>query len=493
MSAQEPRSKSVGDRLAWLGGGDQDLLVDVPTARDRFVQMGLVLLTTASLAVVSMTFALTNALDVPLVPAAAAGLLWGFVILNLDRFLVVTMGSTRSLRRLALLAAPRLAMAVVLALVISTPLVLQVFRSDIRVQMNEAQLERSQQDREREKASKEQGRLDEVVAEIGRLEAILGGRLPTAVTSPPLETAETEYTEARGALAARRKARDAAYEAWQCELYGAGAKCRKASRRSGSGPLAAAKRRQYLAAQGRFETAETRLEEARRAREAEESKVREAQGASLEKAQDDARAKLPDLEAERDDLEAFIDARATGDSEDNAADDGLLAQLSALLRAGEKDGTLHLAHLLVAALFFLIEILPVTGKILLNAGPPSAYDMAAQLRDEEVRDRVRIHRTEARHIEEGKSRTRVGLEAHMRVKEKEIGEQANDHVAGEMTKIVELALQEWSERVARQLGTHPAPTASSNGNGGRRRTVPRFRKLSSASADGYRMPDGDEI
>jgi hypothetical protein len=55
----------VSDFLARLGGVDLDVLRRAPSARSRFVQMALVLLTTAGVAVVSMSFALHDGVRAP--------------------------------------------------------------------------------------------------------------------------------------------------------------------------------------------------------------------------------------------------------------------------------------------------------------------------------------------------------------------------------------------------------------------------------------------
>src|SRR5579875_1697241 len=101
--------------MAWLGGGDREILRRVPQERVRFVQMAGVLLTTAGIAVISMTFALHDGVKAPLAWSVILGAAWGIVILNLDRFLVLSMGSTRDRKRLVLITLPRLALAVVLA------------------------------------------------------------------------------------------------------------------------------------------------------------------------------------------------------------------------------------------------------------------------------------------------------------------------------------------------------------------------------------------
>src|SRR5262249_54814598 len=136
---------NIGDFLAWLGGADRDILAAVPQERSRFVQMALVLLTTSSIAMVSMIFAMNDGVKVPLPAAVIAGICWGFVILNLDRYLVLSMGHVRTWRRMLLMAVPRLLLAAVISLVIATPLTLRVFQHDIAVQVTKTQAAESKQ------------------------------------------------------------------------------------------------------------------------------------------------------------------------------------------------------------------------------------------------------------------------------------------------------------------------------------------------------------
>src|SRR4051812_20428902 len=106
-------SSRTSDRLAWLGGADLDILHQVPSARPRFVQMAGVLITTAGLAVLSMCFALHDGLKASLPMALLVGLAWGIIILNLDRFMVISMGSIRDRRQLFVMVLPRLFIAAV--------------------------------------------------------------------------------------------------------------------------------------------------------------------------------------------------------------------------------------------------------------------------------------------------------------------------------------------------------------------------------------------
>ena len=64
----------------------------------------------------------------------------------------------------------------------------------------------------------------------------------------------------------------------------------------------------------------------------------------------------------------------------NEDSDGILMRLEALDRLGDRNATLAAAQLMLTLLFMSIEILPVLMKLLLNFGPPSAYDRLAARR-----------------------------------------------------------------------------------------------------------------
>src|SRR4051795_2869189 len=137
------RRRRFGDGLASLGGARSDVLALAPGARPRFVAMGGGLPSTGGLAVLSAAFAVHMALGVWWPFALLAGLGWGFVIVNLDRMLVVGMAHDASLKRNLLLAVPRLGLALVLGVVIATPLTLQVFHQEIDSQVVALQAEGS--------------------------------------------------------------------------------------------------------------------------------------------------------------------------------------------------------------------------------------------------------------------------------------------------------------------------------------------------------------
>ncbi len=371
----------------------------------RFAQMAGVLLTTAGLAVVSMTFALHDAVRAPLLTSVALGLLWGLVILNLDRFLVLSMGRVHSRGRQVLMALPRLALVLVLALVISTPLVLRVFASDINAQLYVMQLEESRAQQTLIAHSYVQQEANTLQGEINQDEAVLAGHLPVSVTSPQLQTAQATVSRLQPQVQAAYQTVNTARETWQCQLYGD--TCAGASGAAGNGPVAEADQEIFQNASASYNTIAAQLKSAQDSEDSAAASVRASQASVLAADQTHARAALPELRSRYQQLSSVIQQNIARGSAVAAANTGLLAQLQALSEVTAHNSSLGAARSAVLLVFLLIEILPVTVKFLLNLGPPSAYEAVAQLRDDELVDSVRARQAEIRRIESAKSQTRI--------------------------------------------------------------------------------------
>jgi hypothetical protein len=453
--------RRAGDFMAWLGGGDQGILEQVPQERSRFVQMAGVLLTTAALAVVSMTFALHDGVKAPLAPSVILGAAWGVVILNLDRFLVLSMGSTRDRKRLVFITLPRVALAVVLALVVSTPLVLRIFASDINQQLFVMQQQESRSEAALEARSGEQQQASQVETKINTDQGILNGHLPQSITSPQLQSAQAQVSKLQKQASSDYQAEVTAHEAWQCELTGQN--CEGSSGKVGDGPRAQAKYLEYEQDVKNYNSVESQLTAAQAADKSAQSSFNGDLSSRVQQVEAAARQALPGLQSEYQKLEAGLQATAANGRKVNEDNTGILAQLQALSDASAASPSLEAARLAVLLLFFLIEILPVTVKFLLNIGPPSAYEVVAKLREDELIDAASTRRVENRRIGESRSQTRVSVAADLQQKEADLGRHANTRIAGEMTKVLDATVQEWSRQATDRLpgGVWPA----TNGTG----------------------------
>src|SRR5690606_25633709 len=85
---------------------------------------------------------------------------------------------------------------------------------------------------------------------------------------------------------------------------------------------------------------------------------------------------------------AAYEARSASVAGTNADAIGLLSQIGALNRLAEREPTILWAHLLIAALFFMIELLPVIVKVLTSWGDPSLYEKAEQIAKQTDLDRI---------------------------------------------------------------------------------------------------------
>src|SRR3712207_2430788 len=172
------RRGRIGNWLAVLAGARPDVLEAAPGARAKFVALGGVLLSTGGLALVSMAFAVQMALGVWWPFAVLIGLGWGFVVVNLDRMLLVGMAHDSSVKRNVVLAVPRLGLALILGVVIATPLTMQVFAKEIDTEIVTMQAEAGDAYRASLADDARFAHLPELSARISAAEAVVasGGR-----------------------------------------------------------------------------------------------------------------------------------------------------------------------------------------------------------------------------------------------------------------------------------------------------------------------------
>ncbi|WP_324273611.1 DUF4407 domain-containing protein [Blastococcus brunescens] len=172
------RRGRIGNGLAVLAGARPDVLAAAPGARAKFVALGGVLLSTGGLALVSMAFAVQMALGVWWPFALLIGLGWGLVVVNLDRMLLVGMAHDASLKRNLVLAVPRVGLALILGVVIATPLTMQVFAKEIDTEIVTMQAEQGDAYRASLADDARFAHLPELEARIATAEAVVasGGR-----------------------------------------------------------------------------------------------------------------------------------------------------------------------------------------------------------------------------------------------------------------------------------------------------------------------------
>ena len=142
--------KSLQQFFLFCSGVDHSILEQCPTDRNKYAGIGATVFFTGVLAFFSSGYALFTVFD-SWWASVAFGFVWGLMIFNLDRYIVMSMKSYGKWWRDWLVALPRLALAILLALVISKPLEMKIFEKEIKAELvtMEQEVFKTQEDRVR--------------------------------------------------------------------------------------------------------------------------------------------------------------------------------------------------------------------------------------------------------------------------------------------------------------------------------------------------------
>ncbi len=224
MSNSTPQVSGLTRFLWFCAGMNKQVLLSCPESEHiKAVGIGATVLFTGMLAALSGGYALYTAFG----SAAAAipfGLFWGLVIFNLDRFMVSTIKKDQSFGKQLVQAVPRLALAVLLALVISKPLEIRIFESEIAAVLQ-----------------------DQKVAKLAAVEQQYETRL---------QDQEAAISRLEAATEAKLQLRESNYQDYKCECDGT---CGTGKR--GRGSECERKEAKYLQAQREYEAAKASNDE----------------------------------------------------------------------------------------------------------------------------------------------------------------------------------------------------------------------------------------
>ena len=98
--------------------------------QNKYAGIGATVFFTAIMAFIASSYALYTVFDNPYI-AIAFGIVWGFLIFNLDRFIVSTIKKRDSFMDELIQALPRIVLAIIIAIVISKPLEIKIFEKEI--------------------------------------------------------------------------------------------------------------------------------------------------------------------------------------------------------------------------------------------------------------------------------------------------------------------------------------------------------------------------
>jgi hypothetical protein len=301
------------------------------------------------------------------------------------------MRSTRNVWRLIGLAIPRVIMAALIGIVVAEPLVLQIFHNDIAREVTSTNVSQALSDQEAVTSGPEKQALDAASARVAALEnqAATGIVEGTSSTSAASAAAQENVDQLTAQLAERQTVIDQARALYQCELTGEGVgTVPGCTGVQGSGASSDAAQAQLAQAQTAYDDLAVQLQQATAALTGANAASADAAATSAEQNIQQAEDELPAARAQYEAARSAYDERAAAVAGTNAEAQGILSQITALERLSQREPVLAWAHWLIAALFFMIELLPVLVKVLTSYGDQSLYEKADALRRRVALDRV---------------------------------------------------------------------------------------------------------
>jgi hypothetical protein len=347
-----------------LSGAHQQTLDLVPTERARFESLGWAILITSGIATISMWFALASAVGINGILALPVALLWGFVIMGIDRWLVTSMPIDDN-RRWAL-AAPRVVLAILLGTLISTPLVLRVFQAEINAQMAKTQASNYNTYLQSQKNSQLTKQITTYSTELQYLNTIInshGATTGNTAADPELVAYNKQLASLNTQFTTWTGLQSKYYQNYTCQLYG-GPTCPK----KGDGPAAKASKQNYDSATSEITTIKGQINHVAQEVQARDKQLNDnSASAQLDRYQE-AVNQRPLIHSEYNTAVQQQNQLQQSFFDQNQAAHGILARLEALSQLSNGNLTVTAARILLFLLFLVIECLPVTVKLLQKPG-----------------------------------------------------------------------------------------------------------------------------
>lgn|GEM_PF-2494189 len=443
--------------LLWLAGAHSEILAAFPADRAKYIGIGGAVLMTSTMAALSFAFAIHMALGLPGIVCLILGVAWGMAIMSLDRWLMVSMQRREKPWQNLPIALPRIALAVLIGIVISTPLVLRIFQPEIDAELVDLHRERVaafQQAQITDDRGQQLARLRDQQASLTKTVNDGGASGADVEKDPEVVRLQKQYNDVDGQY---RQAEQAVV----CEKEGT----------CGSGKIGAGiaydekvRIRDQLANQRAGVAAQ--LASARAAAATRLGHTEAATAASAKVQLDQVNQQIKTItDGQAGDLDNFI--------RENNNDTGLLVRIEALDRLTARRPSLGTAHTVLLLFITAIECLPILVKFFMLFGPPTKYEEAVAL-DESVRldteqEAIRRRRTikmlrgnRALHREQAET------EREDQLLEMEI-DADRDRLAAELERIKDLP----PSRRARKLKTLFDETASTGSRPRNGRSAPR--------------------
>lgn len=359
--------------LVTLAGGRSDILAFCPSERGKFETLGMTVFMTGLLTVAAVWFALVSVMGMNPVLAFPAAFFGGLVLTGLLRWTIISFRFDG--KNKFAVAVPWLIFTMMVGIVLSTPVALRSFQSEINYQVS---ITRAQQ----ESAFLVLQQHSQVAAQViywqnkvNNLDEVINSR--GAVPFNP--AGDSEFQELTRQLNSERGVAASDYHAWQCQLEGG------CGVPAGAGPLA-------RAAEQRYEAAESQVTSLTAQIQAREKNLQAASARSQESRLRQAQADLPGARAQLTSVLSQQESLRNSFLASDEAVNGMIMRIQALYRLSGENVMLAAAWCLLFLSFLLVNCMPLAIMLMRRPGIYEAIHAAVIQR--ELADALRHFRSE---------------------------------------------------------------------------------------------------
>jgi hypothetical protein len=327
-----------------------------------------------------MWFALSSAVGINGILALPVALFWGLVIMGIDRWLITSMPIDE--KRKWAIAAPRVLLAILLGTLISTPLVLRVFESEINAQIAKIQTANVNSYLKTQASSQLATQINTYSTELTYLNTVIdshGASTGNTAADPELVSYNKQLNTLNQQLTNETTLKAQYYKDYTCQKYG-GADCPKA----GVGPAAEASLKSYNQASAEVTKVQGEINTVGQEILTRNKQINDNSVAGQQNRYQQALIQQPQIQNEEKTAVQQQNQQEQNYYLQNQASHGILSRLEALSDLSKGNFTVQIAQLLLFLLFLVIECLPVTVKLLQK---PGHYEAAlARAKAAEIRD-----------------------------------------------------------------------------------------------------------
>jgi peptidoglycan hydrolase CwlO-like protein len=352
----------------WIAGAKVEYLKNYPTEHEKYLHIGMTIFLTWLLATLGGIYAFSILFN-NLSMAILAGVLWGLIIFNLDRYMMVTIKKHgNELRRFTFAekmgnllqeiipTIPRIVIALILGIIITTPLEIYLFKDQINNNMKSA---------EQELLLKKTAEIRQNYVEKNRLidetKSSLASDIEryTVESKESIKNLETRIRELETSIVAYVSKIKEAQEAYDDEILG-----KSGTGKGGTGPSS---KRKKAVLDG------LKLDQENKRVELETQKLKKSKLYSdLKTEMDSYQVKINELQKNR--MHLYQQEREeTDEYKKDIKLDNFMSQINILHETIQKDSTLYNIHIILMTLIMIFETSPILFKLLSARGAYEAH------------------------------------------------------------------------------------------------------------------------